>query len=72
MEDLQEPDLLQMRHYRQGRDGNRDSQRKGPTIMFIGMLKAELPNWADLTVKQHIGRIGQFLMSNRTERLMLL
>eukprot|EP00972_Heterocapsa_arctica_P008426 1230904-Heterocapsa_arctica.AAC.1 len=35
------------------------------------MLKAE-SNWADLTVKQRIGTIGQFLMNNRTERLVLL
>eukprot|EP00972_Heterocapsa_arctica_P086353 12728225-Heterocapsa_arctica.AAC.1 len=28
MENLQEPDLLQMRHHRQGRDGIGDSQRK--------------------------------------------
>eukprot|EP00972_Heterocapsa_arctica_P056332 8310320-Heterocapsa_arctica.AAC.1 len=39
--------------------------------MFIGMLKAE-SNWADLTVKQTIGKIVQFLTNNRTERLMLL
>eukprot|EP00972_Heterocapsa_arctica_P049280 7253614-Heterocapsa_arctica.AAC.1 len=47
-------------------------KEKGPTIMFIGILKAELPNWTDLTVKQHIWTIDQFLMINRTERLMLL
>eukprot|EP00972_Heterocapsa_arctica_P048213 7110011-Heterocapsa_arctica.AAC.1 len=39
--------------------------------MFIGMLKTE-PNWAELNVKQRIVRIGQFLMSNRTERFNLL
>eukprot|EP00972_Heterocapsa_arctica_P077419 11419055-Heterocapsa_arctica.AAC.1 len=39
--------------------------------MFIGMLKAD-PNWAELTVKQRIGTIDQFLMNNRTEILMLL
>eukprot|EP00972_Heterocapsa_arctica_P100663 14842389-Heterocapsa_arctica.AAC.1 len=43
---------------------------KGPTIMYIGMLKAE-SYWAELNVKQRIGKIGQFLMSNRTERLEL-
>eukprot|EP00972_Heterocapsa_arctica_P024628 3632494-Heterocapsa_arctica.AAC.1 len=31
-------------------------KEKGPTIMFIGMLKAE-SNWADLTVKQRIVNI---------------
>eukprot|EP00972_Heterocapsa_arctica_P030374 4472687-Heterocapsa_arctica.AAC.1 len=35
-------------------------KEKRPTIMFIGMLKAELPNWADLTVKQHIGSMDNF------------
>eukprot|EP00972_Heterocapsa_arctica_P012236 1794321-Heterocapsa_arctica.AAC.1 len=35
------------------------------------MLKAE-SNWADLIVKQRIGTIGQFLMNNRTEIMMLL
>eukprot|EP00972_Heterocapsa_arctica_P052234 7683924-Heterocapsa_arctica.AAC.1 len=28
-------------------------KEKGPTMMFIGMLKTE-SNWADLTVKQRI------------------
>eukprot|EP00972_Heterocapsa_arctica_P009240 1362961-Heterocapsa_arctica.AAC.1 len=46
-------------------------KEKGLTIMFIGMLKAE-PDWVDLTVKQHIGTIGQFLANNRTVILMLL
>eukprot|EP00972_Heterocapsa_arctica_P069287 10238514-Heterocapsa_arctica.AAC.1 len=46
-------------------------KEKGPTIMFIGMLKAD-PNCADLNVKQRIWKISQFLMNNWTERLMLL
>eukprot|EP00972_Heterocapsa_arctica_P001328 194406-Heterocapsa_arctica.AAC.1 len=46
-------------------------KEKGPTIMFISMLKAE-SNWADITVKQRIGTIIQFLMNNRTQRLRLL
>eukprot|EP00972_Heterocapsa_arctica_P090902 13410959-Heterocapsa_arctica.AAC.1 len=46
-------------------------KEKRPTIMFIGMLKAE-SNWVDLTVKQKIWTIGQILTNNRTERLMLL
>eukprot|EP00972_Heterocapsa_arctica_P024414 3602024-Heterocapsa_arctica.AAC.1 len=46
-------------------------KEKGPTVLLIGMLKAE-SNWADFTVKQRILQIGQFLMNNRTERLMLL
>eukprot|EP00972_Heterocapsa_arctica_P101750 14991406-Heterocapsa_arctica.AAC.1 len=47
------------------------TKEKGPTIMFVGMLKAE-SNWADLTVKQRLGTIMHFLMNNRTERVMLL
>eukprot|EP00972_Heterocapsa_arctica_P108004 15906351-Heterocapsa_arctica.AAC.1 len=32
-------------------------KEKGPTIMLICMLKTELPNWADLTVKQTIDNL---------------
>ncbi len=35
------------------------------------MLKTE-PNWADLDVEQRIGKIGQYLKNNRTERKELL
>eukprot|EP00972_Heterocapsa_arctica_P054615 8044437-Heterocapsa_arctica.AAC.1 len=35
------------------------------------MLKTE-SNWADLDVEQRIGKIGQFLMNNRPERIELL
>eukprot|EP00972_Heterocapsa_arctica_P057120 8428527-Heterocapsa_arctica.AAC.1 len=41
-------------------------KEKPPTIMFIGMLKAE-SNWADLTVKQNIVKIEQFLTNDVAE-----
>eukprot|EP00972_Heterocapsa_arctica_P026699 3929933-Heterocapsa_arctica.AAC.1 len=44
---------------------------KGPTIRYIGRLKAE-SIWADLDVEQRVGQIGKFLMNNRPERIALL
>eukprot|EP00972_Heterocapsa_arctica_P029709 4375083-Heterocapsa_arctica.AAC.1 len=42
-------------------------QDKGITVEYIGMLK-RTTNWAEMTVKQRIGEIGQFLVQNRQER----
>eukprot|EP00972_Heterocapsa_arctica_P003438 512375-Heterocapsa_arctica.AAC.1 len=71
MEDLQEPYMLQMRHYRQGRDGNDDTHRERTNYQVyrhaedrikLGRPQCETADWKDWTIsdEQQDREIGAF------------